>query len=193
MHTRTQEQSQKILQKHRIYLLLSLFFILGGCIHTNQSDKLVKADTYQAKKPYTIIEGTLSIVGLSDAYHRKRMRELFKLHAGESANIVFVDKKTKKLFVFNYFKSDKNALKDLFYKVKQTGFYDEKNQIEPVFKVTLQGVKEPLSKWGLNSGWQKVTKDPYQPYGFILKKVIKLEVSKERIPPDCYLKGKPCQ
>lgn len=174
-----------------IQLCLSLFFVLYGCTSANHPEKIVRSNRDQSKNYQTTIKGTLSILS-RDAYDRKRVKKRFKLNTRSSANIVFVDEKTKKLFVFNYFKSEKKALNDLFNKVRKTGFYDENNHIEPVFKVVLQGIKETPEKWGLNSGWQRVTKDPYQPYGFILKKVISVDLTKKRIPHDCYLKGLPC-
>jgi len=178
-----------------ITLYLSLFFVLYGCSPAKHYKNLPESSINQNKKSYSTITGTLSIL-LPDAYNQKRVRKLFKLDSRYSSNIIFSDNMSKKLFVFNYFKSDQKALNDFFKRVKLTGFYDEKNNIEPVFKVVLQGVKpKPVKKWGLNSGWQKIqkeTKDPYQPYSFFLKKVISVELTKKRIPSNCYLKGVPC-
>ena len=182
---------KKTLREYGIHLFIGLFFVLYGCTTTQYPKKLAKSRIPQVENSYATIKGTLTIL-LPDKYDRKRVKKLFKLDSRTSANIVFTDDKTKKLFVFNYFESERKALKDFFNKVKQTGFYDENKHIEPVFKVVFQGIKKPPRKWGLNSGWQKITKDPYQPYAFILKKVVWVGVTKRRVPHDCYSKGIPC-
>ena len=180
-----------ILLKYRVHLFFGLIIVVNGCSVKHQ-DKVTKSNSYNHNNASTVtLRGTISIL-LTDSYDRKRAQQLFKLDSRYSSNIVLSEERTKKLFIFNYFMSDKKALQQFFNEVRKTGFYDEKKHIEPVFKVVLKGIKRPPRKWGLNSGWQRVTKDPYQPYGFILKKVIKLEVTKRRVPHDCYLKGMPC-
>ncbi len=172
----------------RNIILISLMTLFAGCGATAPSKEPSNFKTGGEKKDYETIKGTLSIV-LSDSYDRKILTSESRF----ASNIAFVENNTKKLYIFNYGKSNKKVVNQLFEKIKSTGFYDEKSHIAPVFKVFLKVTKEPKIKRGLNSGWQKITKNPFEPHGLVLKEVIKLGVVQKPYPLDCYEKAIPCR